>query len=88
MILIQLLLKFYVAPTAVLIITEQRCFATRKRKRSVSHDFANGNPAGDKSSEAIKEPMEVVTKSVVCGIVTRIDLLEYISNDGMTKSEF
>lgn len=34
----------------------------------------------------MKEPMEVVTKSVVCGIVTRIDLLEFISHDG-TKSE-
>lgn len=68
---------------SALIVTEQRCFANRKRKRSVSHDFANGLQAGDKSAEVqAKEQMEVVTKSVVCGIVTRIDLLEYISNDG------
>lgn len=48
-----------------LIVTEQRCFANRKRKRSVSHDFASGIQAGDKSSEAqgTKEQMEVVTKS-------------------------
>jgi hypothetical protein len=47
-----------------LIVTEQRCFANRKRKRSVSHDFANGIQAGDKSSEVqAKEQMEVVTKS-------------------------
>lgn len=48
-----------------LIVTEQRCFANRKRKRSVSHDFASGIQAGDKSSEAqgTKDQMEVVTKS-------------------------
>lgn len=73
--------------TKALIVTEQRCFATRKRKRSVSHDFTSVQ-AGDKSAES-KEPMEVVTKSVVCGIVTRIDLLEFISSGGNgTKSEF
>ncbi|KAL7489394.1 hypothetical protein ACHAW6_014998 [Cyclotella cf. meneghiniana] len=68
-----------------LIVTEQRCFATRKRKRSVSQGFEGDVQAGDKSAEA-RELMEVVTKSVVCGIVTRIDLLEFISHDG-TKSE-
>ena len=84
----------YICTTSplALIVTEQRCFANRKRKRSVSHDFTSGGiQAGDKSSEEkAKEQMEVVTKSVVCGIVTRIDLLEFISHDGdgVTKSEF
>ncbi len=34
---------------------------------------------GTKTAES-KEPMTVVKKRVVSGIVTRIDLLEYISN--------
>jgi CBS domain-containing protein len=72
--------------TSALIVTEQRCFATRKRKRTVSHGCEGDVQAGDKSAEA-KDQMEVVTKSVVCGIVTRIDLLEFISHGG-TKSEF
>mmetsp|Transcript_35896 Transcript_35896/g.61239 ORF Transcript_35896/g.61239 Transcript_35896/m.61239 type:complete len:526 (-) Transcript_35896:113-1690(-) len=56
-----------------LIITEQRCFAGRKKKR-------DGDNAGARSAETSDEPMRVVKKSVVSGIVTRIDLLEYISN--------
>jgi len=61
-----------------LVITEQRCFAGRKKKRSASID-GDGDHAGAKSSES-KESMTVIKKSVVSGIVTRIDLLEYISN--------
>jgi len=60
-----------------LIITEQRCFAGRKKKRGSSSD---GDQAGARSAESSHEPMEVVKKSVVSGIVTRIDLLEYISH--------
>jgi len=60
-----------------LIITEQRCFAGRKKKRGSASD---GDQAGARSAELSHEPMEVVKKSVVSGIVTRIDLLEYISN--------
>lgn len=58
-----------------LIITEQRCFAGRKKKRE-----PDGNHAGARSAESSDQPMEVIKKSVVSGIVTRIDLLEYISN--------
>ncbi len=53
-----------------LVITEQRCFAGRKKKRSESCD---GDHAGARSSDSVKETM------TVGGIVTRIDLLEFIS---------
>ena len=59
-----------------LVITEQRCFAGRKKKRSESCD---GDHSGIRSSESEKETMTVMKKSVVSGIVTRIDLLEFIS---------
>ncbi|KAL3769971.1 hypothetical protein ACHAW5_004783 [Stephanodiscus triporus] len=59
-----------------LVITEQRCYAGRKKKRSESCD---GDHAGARSSESEKEAMTVIKKSVVSGIVTRIDLLEFIS---------
>lgn len=61
-----------------LIITEQRCFAGRKKKRTASIDSER---VGATSAEVGDEPMEVINKSVVSGIVTRIDLLEYISNN-------
>jgi predicted transcriptional regulator len=63
-----------------LIITEQRCFAGRKKKRTSDVDVNNGhNHSGAESSEHEKETMTVIKKSVVSGIVTRIDLLEFIS---------
>merc|ERR1719401_866755 len=60
------------------IITEQRCFAGHKKKRTASIDSER---VGATSAEVGDEPMEVINKSVVSGIVTRIDLLEYISNN-------
>ena len=62
---------------SALICTEQRCFAGRKKKRAASPD---GDLAGARSAESSDEPMKVIKKSVVSGIVTRIDLLEYISH--------
>jgi len=62
-----------------LVITEQRCYAGRKKKRSATPD-QDGDLAGARSAESKNEPMTVIKKSVVSGIVTRIDLLEYISN--------
>ena len=55
-----------------LIITEQRCFA-RKRRQTES------DQAGARSAESNDDVMAVVNKSVVSGIVTRIDLLEFIA---------
>ena len=63
---------------AALICTEQRCFAGRKKKRAAS--LSDGDLAGARSAESSDEPMKVIKKSVVSGIVTRIDLLEYISH--------
>ncbi|KAL7526753.1 hypothetical protein ACHAXR_003099 [Thalassiosira sp. AJA248-18] len=60
-----------------LVITEQRCFGGRKKKRTASPD---DELAGAQSAESGDEPMKVLKKSVVSGIVTRIDLLGYISN--------
>lgn len=63
----------------VLVITEQRCFAGRKKKRSASPD-GDQVSTGARSAEAESKALQVVKKQVVIGIVTRIDLLEYISN--------
>ena len=54
----------------VLVVTEQRCFSCDKRKRKRESD-----PVDVQSSESAK----VVTRSVVSGIVSRIDLLDFIS---------
>ncbi len=62
----------------VLIITEQRCYARKRRQRSPSQGSEPSNP-GAKSAESNDEIMAVVNKSVVSGIVTRIDLLEFIA---------
>lgn len=68
-----------------LVITEQRCFAGRKKKRASE---ADGEQAGTRSAESSSdEPMKVIKKSVVSGIVTRIDLLEYISHANVELSE-
>jgi hypothetical protein len=69
-----LTIKMLIHITA-LVVTEQRCFAGHKTKQP-STDSDN---AGARSSESEKETMTFITKSVVSGIVTRIDLLEYIS---------
>ena len=60
-----------------LVVTEQRCFAGRKKKRSADED---SKETGASSSEAAGGQMKVTKKCVVSGIVTRIDLLAYIAN--------
>lgn len=59
-----------------LVITEQRCYGGRKKKRP-----ADGmqQSTATRSAES-KNEMTCMSKSVVSGIVTGIDLLEYISN--------
>ena len=51
-----------------LIITEQRCYAGKRRKLSEASEDSAGQ--------------QVETRSVVSGIVTRIDLLDYVSSGG------
>jgi cystathionine beta-synthase len=70
----------------VLIVTEQRCFSSTPgdRKRSRSASVSDGTleegdggtlpPGGDAIASA-----KLVTRSVVSGIVSRIDLLDFIS---------
>jgi len=65
-----------------LIITEQRCFSGRigkEKRRKMSEDdedsVTTSSTHGGSSSLAI-------TRSVVSGIVTRIDLLDYVSTGG------
>lgn len=66
-----------------LIVTEQRCFSAGK-KRKMSDDA----DARSMESESVtgcagdsKEGARLVTRSVVSGIVSRIDLLDFISGD-------
>jgi cystathionine beta-synthase len=61
-----------------LITTEQRCFARKRRQRAPSQG-SESDQAGAQSAESNDEIMAVVNKSVVSGIVTRIDLLEFIA---------
>ena len=62
-----------------LIITEQRCFSGKKRKLLEGDD---GDSDTSSSAQA-----SVITRSVISGIVTRIDLLDYISNDAGAGSD-
>jgi cystathionine beta-synthase len=58
----------------VLIVSEQRCFSAGNKKRK----------AGNGSSENGQDKMEsqVETRSLVSGIVSRIDLIDFISQHG------
>jgi cystathionine beta-synthase len=62
----------------VLIVTEQRCFSTP----------ATGNGKKRKNSDAEQQqpPAAVTTRSVVSGIVSRIDLLDFISHGNATTT--
>jgi cystathionine beta-synthase len=61
----------------VLIITEQRCFSADARKRRKM----SGSDIEDLSVDVKEGPKaKVVTRSVVSGIVSRIDLLHFISS--------
>jgi hypothetical protein len=62
-----------------LIITEQRCFPGKKRKLLEGDD---GDSDTSSSTQA-----SVITRSVISGIVKRIDLLDYISNDARVGSD-
>jgi cystathionine beta-synthase len=72
----------------VLIVTEQRCFSGAKRLKpnvnvnadTASDDGSKGSTGGDHGSG--RSTQHVVTRSVVSGIVSRIDLLDYISSGG------
>ena len=79
----------------VLIITEQRCFTgsntrtMRKRKYSTATSSDDGDendgdtvhsPSKPQSSTSQSNETNITTRSVVSGIVSRIDLLDYISH--------
>ena len=62
-----------------LVVTEQRCFsASRKRKNSDDGQDILTNGDGDGKSK-------LLTRSVVSGIVSRIDLIDFISSGGDRK---
>jgi len=65
----------------VLITTEQRCYngKTKTKRR--------GSDASQDSLSPQKDIKKVTTRSVVSGIVTRIDLLHYISTNAATMEE-
>jgi len=66
-----------------LVVTEQRCFNGKKKT-------SNGNGSTSSSSTHIDSiASRVETKTVVSGIVTRIDLLDYISkNEDSASAEY
>ena len=62
-----------------LIITEQRCFSGgQNKKQKLSED--NGDSVTTSSLTPVTCKGSAITRSVISGIVTRIDLLDYISN--------
>jgi hypothetical protein len=69
----------------VLIVTEQRCFSANhsptpgsENGSTVGHQPGSRSPNGSSRSSAVTA--RLVTRSVVSGIVSRIDLLDYISS--------
>ncbi|KAI2505535.1 pyridoxal-phosphate dependent enzyme [Fragilaria crotonensis] len=67
-----------------LIITEQRCFSgangSIQKKRKLS-DIDDGDSVTSSSTAQVPANRgSVLTRSVISGIVTRIDLLDYVSN--------
>ena len=65
-----------------LIVTEQRCFSSGSKRK-----HCNGDDKGsiiDDGTVPIRTS-RVVTRRIVSGIVTRIDLLDYVSSGGKDK---
>jgi len=65
----------------VLIITEQRCYSGKIKKER------KGIYVSQDSLSSQNNTKRVITRSVVSGIVTRIDLLDYISTNAATMEE-
>jgi len=63
------LAKWFDHEPFALVITEQRCFGYKRKQLKAASDAAE------------KDVRNVVTKSVISGIVTRIDLLDFISQE-------
>ena len=67
-----------------LIVTEQRCFSGPKKKRKLSTDMASVSVGEEDSattttSTGTVNRSQMATRIVVVGIVSRIDLLEFVS---------
>jgi hypothetical protein len=69
-----------------LIVTEQRCFSGPNKKMIPSNDVESTNASGDEGSAttsvtsiATSTKSQVATRCVISGIVTRIDLLDFVS---------
>lgn len=68
-----------------LIVTEQRCFGTApQRKLSDGTLEEDGSVV---SAPSLQSSSRVVTRSVVSGIVTRIDLLDFVSKGHRPEGE-
>lgn len=64
-----------------LIVTEQRCFSgpKKKRKLSIEANLGEEDSATTTTSTGTVNRSQVATRCVVSGIVTRIDLLDFVS---------
>lgn len=76
----------------VLIVTEQRCFSGSMKKRKTSTGSEKETSDENDSittttSSAPPKLSQVRTRSVVSGIVTRIDLLDYVSSGHVTEND-
>lgn len=71
----------------VLIVTEQRCFTGQKKRRRKLSSATDDSMADDDEAGAdeVGEPASLKTRSVVSGIVSRIDLLDFISSGSSKK---
>jgi cystathionine beta-synthase len=71
----------------VLIVTEQRCFMAPNKRRKMSNDLSSHvsgeeDSATTAASTATSAKIHFATRCVVSGIVTRIDLLDFVSKGG------
>ena len=69
-----------------LIVTEQRCYTSNKRARAgASGDVSSSDETNTSPKQPGRDKPNVI--KLVSGIVTRIDLLEFISRDDQEASE-
>jgi len=71
-----------------LIVTEQRCFTGRDRQRAMSTASEDDSVTTTPSLQTVPQSSsQVITRSVVSGIVTRIDLLDFVSSGNPNEEQ-
>lgn len=71
-----------------LIVTEQRCYTGSNRKRSMSSEDDGDSVTTTPSLQTLPlSSSQVITRTVVSGIITRIDLLDFVSSGDPSEAK-